>query len=226
MAQAPARNTIPSVRHRLAHRHCPLEGALQVTDRRVAATLMRNESDNREFIHRIDLEDRICFVNDAWMTFADENNWSASAARVLGTPLMSHITDPETRHIYRLLIDRTRNTGRRSRFCYRCDSPDLRRFMEMRISRLPRGQVEFRSRALRLERREPVPVLDPALRQRSRDVLEMCGWCKDVRVQALWLELEEAVQRLGILAEAALPQISHGICPTCSERLKDAGGAA
>jgi hypothetical protein len=185
---------------------------------------MTQETDNRAFIHRIDREGRLCFVNDAWLAFADENGWRTSTAQVLGTPLMSQIADPETRHIYRLLISRTCDTGRTARFCYRCDSPHLRRFMEMEISERPQGQIEFRSRVLRLERRAPIAVLDTALRERSGEILEICSWCKAVCAQPVWLELEEAVQRLEILAEGSLPQLSHGICPTCSARLVRAGG--
>jgi hypothetical protein len=186
---------------------------------------MREHTDNRAFVHRIDAEGRICFVNDAWLAFADENGWRTSAADLLGTPLNTRIAGAEPRHIYRLLIDRVRHAGHPARFAYRCDSPDLRRFMEMRISALSDGQVEFCSRVLRLEPRERIRVLDSALRQRSEEVLQMCSWCKAVFAQPAWLDLEEAVQRLGILAEAALPRISHGICPTCSERLVHAGGA-
>jgi len=185
---------------------------------------MSQELDTREFVHRIDREDRICFVSAAWLAFAAENGWSTSADQVLGSAIMSQIADTETRHVYRLLIDKARDGSRPATFRYRCDSPDLRRFMEMQISNLGRGQIEFRSRVLRLERREPVRVLDAALRNRSGDILSMCSWCKAVYAQSAWIELEEAVQRLGILAESALPAISHGICPTCSERMLQGGG--
>jgi hypothetical protein len=192
---------------------------------RLPRRAMTQATDDRVFMHRIDADGRLCFVNDAWLDFADENGWRTSAAELLGTPLIAQITGAEPRHIYRLLIERTRQTGRPARFAYRCDSPDLRRFMEMRISILSDGQVEFCSRVLRLDPRERVQVLDSALRQRSEEVLQMCSWCKAVCAQPDWLELEDAVQRLGILAEAAPPRISHGICPTCSERLMHAGGA-
>lgn len=189
-----------------------------------SAKLMSEDADNREFVHRIDRDDRICFVNAAWLAFAEENGWNTTADRVLGSLIMSQIADAETRHIYRLLIDKARDGSRPARFRYRCDSPDLRRFMEMRISNAGQGQVEFRSRSLRIERREPVRVLDATMRKRSTEILNMCSWCKAVYAQSAWLDLEEAVQRLGILAESALPAISHGICPACSGQMLQAGG--
>jgi hypothetical protein len=181
-------------------------------------TPMIEPRDPREFVYRIDGAGRIRFVDDAWLAFAAENGWQTSAAEVLGSPLMSHISDAETRHIYRLLFERVRSQGREVRFDYRCDSADCRRFMEMRIRRDPsRDLVELRSRVVRLERRDPVPLLAP--RFRGPGLLTVCSWCKSVDAKGVWLEVEEAVERLGLFAPEALPRISHGICPACSERM-------
>jgi hypothetical protein len=180
---------------------------------------MNEYMDSREFVHRIDGDDRISYVNAAWLAFGSENGWDTNGTQVLGSRLMAQVADPETRHIYRLLIDRTRESGRAARFVYRCDSPDCRRFMEMRIGRRMGREVEFRSRVLRLERRRPVALLDSALRERCRGVVTVCSWCKNVRTGGGWLEIEEAVQSR-ILADAPPPRISHGICPACSERMK------
>jgi hypothetical protein len=181
---------------------------------------MSEQTDPREFIHRIDSEGRISFVNDAWLAFAAENGWTTTASQVVSSPLMQHIADAETRHIYRLLIHRTLEEGHRSRFLYRCDSPDYRRLMEMRISKRAPDQVEFCSRVLRLEQRDAVDVLDPAFRNRSNEIVTVCSWCKAFLADHAWLEVEQAVGRLGIFVETALPRISHGICPACSQLMK------
>ena len=133
---------------------------------------------------------------------------------------MACIADPQTRHIYTLLIDRVREEGREARFNYRCDSPHCRRFMEMRINHIRTlDQVEFSSRVLRLERREPVNLIDFSLDKRSSEILNMCSWCKAVLVDQAWVEVELAVERLGLLADPVLPQISHGMCPDCRNRM-------
>lgn len=186
---------------------------------------MQQHTDHREFVHRIDADDRICFVNEAWLAFAGENGWCVSADAVLGSRIMSHIEDAETRHVYTLLVDRVREAGRPVQFHYRCDSPGMRRFMEMRMVRPQPGQIEFRSRVLRLERRKPIRILDAALPRSQDRCLLLCSWCKAVHVQTAWLALEEAVQRLDLLADAALPRLSHGICPACSDRMTHLGGA-
>ncbi len=171
-------------------------------------------------MHRIDRAGRIGFVNDDWLDFAAENGWHISAMQVLGSQLTDCIAGPQTRHIYNQLIDRVREEGCEARFNYRCDSPDCRRFMEMRINHiLELDQVEFRSRVLRLERREPINLVDLSLNKRSGEILNMCSWCKAVLVDQTWVEVELAVERLGLLADPVLPQISHGICPDCRNRM-------
>jgi len=180
--------------------------------------------DNREFVHRVDADDRLCFVNAEWLAFAEENGWHISADKVLGTSIMAHMADVETRHLYRLLMSRARAGVHPVRFEYRCDSPALRRLMEMRIVGQELGQVEFRSRVLRVEPHDAIRMLDVSLPHSRDHCLQICGWCKAVQVQSAWLALEEAVQRLALLADAALPQLSHGICPDCSDRMTQVGG--
>ncbi len=181
---------------------------------------MCQQTDRRVFVHRVDSDGRLKSVNDAWLAFAAENGWHTSTSEVLGSPLMAYISDPETRHIYHLLIEQVRKDGRPACFSYRCDSPDCRRLMEMRIHHdRALDQVEFRSRVLRVERRDPVALLKSGPAERSGALLTVCSWCKAVQTDDAWVEVEQAVKRLGLLAAQALPQISHGICPACSERM-------
>ena len=194
------------------------------TDQSVPSSALNQQRDPREFVHRIDPDGRIGFINDAWLAFAAENGWHTSAVQVLGSDLMAYIVDPETRHLYNLLINRAREEGREASFNYRCDSPDCRRFMHMRIDYIRElNQVEFRSRVLRLERRDPADLINPSYAARSGEILTMCGWCKAVWVDHAWIEVEQAVELLGVLTEQVLPRISHGICPGCRDRIISVG---
>jgi hypothetical protein len=185
------------------------------------------QTDQREFVYRIDAEGRICFVNPAWQAFAAENGWQVGAAQVLGSELMAFITDARTRHLYGLLIQRVRESGRLARFGYRCDAPDCRRLMEMQMHYDDaRQQVEFRSRVALIERREPVVLFDPTIANRTDDIVSVCSWCKAVLADQAWVEVEEAVIRLELFSVDALPRISHGICPDCSERISTTANCA
>jgi CheY-like chemotaxis protein len=184
------------------------------------------QDDRDECVYRVDGRGAICWVNDAWLKFAADNGWETSARDVVGSQLTDHISDAETRHIYALVEQRARIAPAPLRFDYRCDSPDLRRFMRMEVVYDPSAeQIEYRSRLLRKEPREAVALFDPALASRSSETVNVCSWCKTVEVGDGWLEVESAVAALGLLNEPSLPSISHGICPTCSARLTSQASA-
>jgi hypothetical protein len=186
-----------------------------------------HQLDKRVFVHRIDAEGRICYVNPAWQAFAAENNWGLGATQVLGSDLMASIADARTRHIYGLLIQRVRDCGSLAHFGYRCDAPDCRRLMKMQMHYdEARKQVEFRSRVLLIEQRKPVALLDANRTSRTEDTILVCSWCKTVLTDQAWIEVEQAVKRLRLFSADALPQISHGICPQCSKHLSTTADCA
>lgn len=167
------------------------------------------------YIYRLDPLDRIVHVNRAWLSFAARNESEAlTPEAVLNRPLWDFIADGETRQVYRMILTRVRSSGKEVRIPFRCDSPGLRRFMEMEIAPLAEGAVEFRCKLLRAERRLPVALLDPAV-DRSSEFLQICGWCKRINLDGEWVETEEAVKRLDLFGAEKLPRLTHGICPDC-----------
>lgn len=187
----------------------------------VKIALMNTPSNDRCFVHRIDADGCISYVSAEWLAFAARNHYQTSAEAELGRPLLSVITDAETRHLYRLLIERARASRRTLQFGYRCDSPDRRRWMNMRMRHLAEtDEIEFSSRLLRAQARPRVLLLEhQQAPSHSRQVLSMCSWCKAVLAEHAWVEVEQAVLRLGLFALEAMPRLSHGICPACSQRL-------
>ncbi|UCF37110.1 MAG: hypothetical protein JSU96_20360, partial [Acidobacteriota bacterium] len=73
------------------------------------------------------------------------------------------IFDSETLALYIELANRVRTTGLPISFPYRCDSPDCRGFMEMKISPCSANEIEFTSTLIREEYRERQPLLDAAV---------------------------------------------------------------
>jgi len=183
------------------------------------STLFTGQETRPEFVHRIGADGCISFVNANWAQFGRENGLETEASAVIGQPLLRAISDLETRHLYEALIQRVRGSRDVMQFGYRCDSPDRRRWLQMHMRWLPgTDEVEFASVLIRSERRPSVPLLDNKQR-RSAELLSMCSWCKQILAEQSWVEVEQAVARLRLFTEEALPRISHGICPSCSERL-------
>lgn len=180
--------------------------------------LMKQQSGKQQFIYRIDQNDTIFYVNDQWLLFARENDVDKlTFDAVINQSLWSFITNVEVQHLYGLFLARVRATRLPIKLPFRCDAPDCRRYMELSLYPLSKKGVEFRSRILKLETRDPVGLLDASL-ERSNQLIRMCSWCKKVYTdQCGWVEVEKATRVLKLFDAPKMPQITHGMCPVCFE---------
>jgi hypothetical protein len=179
----------------------------------------------RQFIYRVDAEDRITFVDASWLAFAVENELPAlTAEAVTGKLLWDFISEPTSRQFYRIFAAKARETGQIIAVPFRCDGPQQRRFMKMFIVPQPEGALEFRSLLEREEARPRVDLFDAKV-PRTDDYITVCAWCKRAKVSD-WVEVEAAVQELQLFHQPRLPQISHGICPDCTRELLRQTGSA
>ncbi len=163
--------------------------------------------------YRVDSENRIEFVDAEWQSFATENSAEELCARVLGTPYLEHVEGDAVRYIYKQLIEKVRSGHMSVRFPFRCDGPEVRRFMQMEIVPLEDGRIEFITTLLREVQRERVPSF-PHASDETAAMLVVCAWCKRVRASD-WLEIEDAIAELALFDEEAMPPITHGICEDC-----------
>ena len=173
--------------------------------------------------YEVDAQFRLVQVDEAWAKFAIENA-APELAQPVGVPdrtLFSYIADDTTRQVYRAMFDRVRAEGRPITVPLRCDAPRLRRFLELTIA--PRGGGGFllESALVRSEPRPYLALLDAA-RRRTQELIRMCGWCKAVDADGRWVEPERGVQLLNLFERDALPEITHGMCEACYERLSEA----
>ena len=178
----------------------------------------------RDIAYRIDEVDNICSVSEEWLEFARANGAPhLSADKIIGRRLWEFVTGREVAHLYRLLIGLVRSQRRAATVPFRCDSPEMRRYMELTISPVG-GDIELRARLLREEKREPVHVLE-STDARTEQLVTICSWCKRVQGgENEWYDLEDALTRMPLMSEAPYPQLTHGICPYCAERLHEVLG--
>lgn len=170
--------------------------------------------------YELDHEDRIRSVSALWSAFARENEAEHLVRGVVGTPIWDWIAGPEVQHLYRLLFSRIREVRGSATIPFRCDSPSIRRFMELEVFALPDDGLLCTAELKRAERRTPVPLLDPHV-PRSETFLRICSWCKRVPTgDGLWLEIEQAIAALR-LVEDVPPAISHTICDRCEALFDD-----
>lgn len=169
--------------------------------------------------YAIDGQDRLIHFNGAWDLFAIANNSPAVLAEnVKMRDLFDFISDQNVRQIWRFIIDRLRKIQGSTEFAYRCDAPDLRRFMTMRVS-YHDGNLYFKSKVQRIEAGEGFKVLD-ASRLRNETLFVTCSWCRKFKVgEDLWLDPELAVSQLRLFEGDLLPLLSHGVCESCLTKI-------
>ena len=182
---------------------------------------MEKPPDRRRFIWTIDEADKIVHVNDDWLAFAGENTApQLTASVVLNQPIWRFIQGQETSYLYRQIFSRVRAGVSPVTFPFRCDSPDCRRFMEMKLSLLPGGAIEFISHILREEWRDPVDLLDNS-RDQSGEFLKVCSWCKKINIPGQgWGEIEAAIAPLDLFGHHTTPRMTHTICDACHDAVK------
>ncbi len=170
-------------------------------------------------IYRIDADDRITHVNEAWSEFARQNQGeSVLPERVLGQSLPSAVADATVRELYGQLIRRAR-AGLSVKFRYRCDAPSRRRTFEMEIRLLESGEVEFAS-TLRHEESRPTVALLRLGQRRDTRLLRVCSWCQQVALpDRTWVPVEQAVKVLGLLEAETFPRLTHCLCEACRDKL-------
>jgi hypothetical protein len=170
--------------------------------------------------YAIDDEDRLIKLDAGYYRFAEENGWE-DAGSSLGRSLWDFVAGEDVRKLQRLLLRRVRDEVHDVELPFRCDGPDFRREMDIRIVAHRSGRVVLFSARLRSEepRDEPQPLLDPSAPRAEGDFLTMCAWCDRFLVDGEWVEVEEAARRLELFRRLELPLLDHGICPECGGTL-------
>ena len=183
------------------------------------------------FIYLTDRNTEITYVNDEFTRFAREN-WRADfkPEDLLGRRLFSQISDVTTRHLYSLVLERIKKRKRPVTISYRCDSPTIKRFMEVTVILEPDGGAQWRNRLIREEPSPEAAILDSG-RERSEQIIQACSWCKRCGVPewlareeggppaGAWVEPEEMMSLLGNQDAGRLPLLTHTACPDCYEKV-------
>jgi hypothetical protein len=173
----------------------------------------------REFIYRVDANDRFTFVDANWVAFAVENGSPAlTAEAVMGKSLWDYLSNPTLQQFYKIFMADVRKMNRGITVPFRCDGPECRRFMKLFLLPLTDGALEFRSVLVREESRPKVNLLDSNF-PRTEEFLTLCAWCKKVKASD-WMEAEDALHQLKLFDRPQLPQITHGICEDCLRTLQ------
>ena len=173
-------------------------------------------------VYSISGDDRIEAIEGEWDAFARRNGAAdLTRERVLGSSIWQFIEGLEAVEIHRLLFAGVRERGLRVTLPFRCDGPRVRRDMEMMVSPLGEKGIEIRSCVVKEQVRSYVALLDASSR-RSNAFVKVCSWCKKVSCPPHgWVEVEQAIREMRLLALPPIPQISHGMCEPCLQAFRE-----
>ena len=178
---------------------------------------MNDKNTDSVFSHRINEKDVIIKVCSHWQSFVEENNGASHIMpeNIIGTTLWDHIIGAETKHLYEIILQKVRANKRPAKFHFRCDSPELRRFLTLEVIPHDDNSVEFISTIIKTESRDPVHILRTDI-ERSDEFLRICSMCKKIALSDTnWVELEVAIEKLKLFDLVALPHFTHSMCKAC-----------
>lgn len=166
------------------------------------------------FLYEVDAADLLVSVGDTWLNFAQENQAQDLVEKaVLGESIWTYFSGYQVQEIYGSLFRRVRVSQREITLPFRCDSASQRRFMELRMQPAAAKGIQLESK---LVLAEAVMLFDHQAK-RSKQFVVVCSWCKKIRAEDHWIEVEVAVEALGLFDALKFPQLSHGICGPCKE---------
>ena len=149
---------------------------------------------------------------DTWLGRDGDLPDQCCEAKVVGNSLFSFIENDGVRHVYRTMHARVFETGRAIAFPFRCDSPWLRRDMQMNMTR-DGDALRYDSVIISETRRQrPLPQPTPS----ATTLIAMCSFCKAYRfpiASQIWKDIES------LFMEPHLPElfsVTHGMCEPCA----------
>jgi hypothetical protein len=169
--------------------------------------------------YRVDPLDRIEWVNEAWVRFALENDGALELSDPVGTSIWAGVHGGGVRRIWRAIFTRARSIGLLE-IGYRCDAPGMHRDLRMRLIAEHSGTLHVTTWPLREFARPEIPLLDSRTPRQSGLAVTSCAWCRSFRTGSGWVPVEQAVERLGLLAAESMPTISYGVCGGCEDSLQ------
>jgi predicted RNA-binding Zn-ribbon protein involved in translation (DUF1610 family) len=167
--------------------------------------------------YTIDASDTIVAVSGAWDEFACNNEGKATVAKqVIGQKLDRFIHGDDTLMFVRTMIMSARTLQRAVVRPYRCDSPGIKRYMEMTVQPHAMGMVEVTHRELRCESMAPKVRMIAAAPATGSTVIKRCSMCNRIRVQQHWSEVDEALAAGQLAAnDLSTLRVVYGVCPDC-----------
>lgn len=187
---------------------------------------------NLQLSYWLDDDNIICRVDDHWDRAMDSQNWSdrASASKIVGKPLFEFICDDVTRMYVATMIESVRVIPHTSFRPYRCDTPDMKRFMQMIITPEENGWIRVSHVLIRTEPlKKPVTFttttpITPLRQLRNNQTINYvrCSICNRLQQYGNWDNSWHEADSFVVLGHASVKplKVLHSVCPDCLHELR------
>jgi hypothetical protein len=167
----------------------------------------------------LDEHRRIVAVAGSWEAFAHENGGlGLGPAELVGRPIWGFITDATTRMWFEVLLNTAELRASPIERPYRCDSPELRRYMVMRVVPESRSRLRVEHELVRTEPRRVPTHIEHVQSGHGGLVHVRCSMCGRVRERGTWREPDEQTEGPARL------QVVYTVCPDCLRMLPNTNG--
>ena len=170
----------------------------------INSTSTSADAEYHPVIYSIDSDNLIVEVNTGWDHFLLQNN-DADSTAVVGRSILDFISGKVTKQFWIKQFNLVRERGTAS-IEYRCDAPDLKRWMRMNLRLLDDNRVQITNELLAYEKRtRPIHFLPAS--QRGRQTAIRCSLCNKLKSTESWFEPDELHDQTGTF------HVTYGICP-------------
>ena len=152
-------------------------------------------------------------VNSEWDRFALSNGGDDILSHlIIGKPLFAFIMGDSTRMFVDNLLRRARIPHHDVCKSYRCDSPDLKRYMEMRI--IPESPQVLRLEHTMLRQEATMPPVFYQYNPTIHHPYRRCSVCNKVLYRYIWNEGSDLIHSLPQPPAHPIDVVYH-VCPHC-----------
>ena len=172
-------------------------------------------------VYRLDQENQIISVDGPWDDFALDNEGSnAIACQVEGRPIWHFITGDTTRMWFEVMLKSARLRQTTLELCYRCDSPELKRFMRMRIVPGENDILSIEHEQIGEERRASPVTIRYAGNKPVGSFNTRCSMCGRLKQGPDWLEPEQQKHPSDTV------NVIYTVCESCKTLVSKASAAS
>jgi hypothetical protein len=170
----------------------------------------------RNGYYLIDARDHFLgYVPSHLLDVIDEVEAERSRAIATTKSIFAFMADNAACALYGLLYRQMRSTGGTVVVPLFHETSVLRRHIDLTLTVLPSGAILHRCMTTRTEPRygkKPIPAL-------TETHMTACSWCNSLKQGDQWLPIDHLACYGRLFQHPILPQLTHGICPTCYNTL-------